>query len=123
MADLLVLYNPYYQKNVIETHLEVLKNKGQVAFGKVRSKLKDTLKNQNSLNQNSTFTQNQSLLNEAKITQNQHSLNKSEIKQNQPNEIKFTQNHNLTQATNTDSTAFTANENSNKFTNTELDLP
>ena len=123
MADLLVLYNPYYQKNVIETHLEVLKNKGQVAFGKVRSKLKDTLKNQNSLNQNSTFTQNQSPLNESKFTQNQHSLNKSEFTQNQPNEIKFTQNHNLTQATNTDSTAFTANENSNKFTNTELDLP
>lgn len=41
MADLLILYNPYYQNNVIEAHLELLKTQGQVAFGKVRSKLKD----------------------------------------------------------------------------------
>ena len=54
MTDLLILYNPYYQNNVIEAHLEVLKDKGLVAFGKVRSKLKDKLKNQNleSANQN-----------------------------------------------------------------------
>lgn len=41
MKDLLILYNPYYQSDVIKAHLEVLKAQGQVAFGKVRSKLKD----------------------------------------------------------------------------------
>lgn len=41
MNDLLILYNPYYQENVIELHLQVLKAQGKVAFGKVRSKLKD----------------------------------------------------------------------------------
>ena len=41
MRDLLILYNPYYQSDVIKAHLEVLKAQGQVAFGKVRSKLKD----------------------------------------------------------------------------------
>ena len=46
MTNLLILYNPYYQDTVIESHLEVLKQKGKVAFGKVRSKLKDTLGSQ-----------------------------------------------------------------------------
>ncbi len=41
MTNLLILYNPYYQSNVIEAHLEVLKAQGAVAFGKIRSKLKD----------------------------------------------------------------------------------
>lgn len=45
MNDLLILYNPYYQSNVIEEHLAVLKTHGQVAFGKVRSKLKDKFGN------------------------------------------------------------------------------
>lgn len=45
MKDLLILYNPYYQSNVIEEHLAVLKTHGQVAFGKVRSKLKDKFGN------------------------------------------------------------------------------
>ncbi|TQR33134.1 ATP-binding protein [Campylobacter sp. MIT 99-7217] len=39
--DLLILYNPYYEKDVIKAHLEVLKDKKKVAFGKVKSKLKD----------------------------------------------------------------------------------
>ena len=41
MKNLLILYNPYYQANVISAHLEVLKAQGAVAFGKIRSKLKD----------------------------------------------------------------------------------
>ena len=41
MNNLLSLYNPYYNKNVIEQHLELLKENGVVAFGKVRSKLRD----------------------------------------------------------------------------------
>ncbi|WP_434579795.1 ATP-binding protein [Sulfurimonas sp. NW15] len=41
MKNILVLYNPYYQENVIEQHLEILKNNGSVAFGKLRSKLRD----------------------------------------------------------------------------------
>ncbi|MDF1882624.1 ATP-binding protein [Sulfurimonas sp. SAG-AH-194-C21] len=41
MSNLLTLYNPYYNKNVIEQHLELLKENGIVAFGKVRSKLRD----------------------------------------------------------------------------------
>ena len=41
MKNLLSLYNPYYNKNVIEEHLEILKDNGIVAFGKVRSKLRD----------------------------------------------------------------------------------
>lgn len=45
MKDLLILYNPYYQSNVIEEHLAVMKAHGQVAFGKVRSKLKDKFGN------------------------------------------------------------------------------
>lgn len=39
MPHLLILYNPYYQSNVIESHLEILKNEGKVAFGKIKSKL------------------------------------------------------------------------------------
>lgn len=40
MNNLIILFNPYYQNDVIEQHLKVLKENGQVAFGKVRSKLK-----------------------------------------------------------------------------------
>jgi hypothetical protein len=44
--DLLILYNPYYQENVVEKHVEVLQEavdplQARVAFGKVRSKLRD----------------------------------------------------------------------------------
>ena len=42
MNNLLILYNPYYQKNVIKEHLEVLLENGEVAFGKLKSKLKST---------------------------------------------------------------------------------
>ncbi|MGX3045239.1 HP0729 family protein [Helicobacter sp. T3_23-1056] len=52
MTNLLILYNPYYQDTVIESHLEVLKQNGKVAFGKVRSKLKDTLGGQKSTGEN-----------------------------------------------------------------------
>jgi len=41
MKNLLSLYNPYYNENVIEQHLKLLKENGVVAFGKVRSKLRD----------------------------------------------------------------------------------
>lgn len=41
MKNILILYNPYYQENVMEQHLEILKEKGVVAFGKVKSALKD----------------------------------------------------------------------------------
>ncbi|MDX3960195.1 HP0729 family protein [Aliarcobacter skirrowii] len=41
MKNLLILYNPYYQEDVIEQHLKVLLDTGKVAFGKVRSKLKN----------------------------------------------------------------------------------
>ncbi len=37
---LLILYNPYYQDDVIESHLEVLKKHGKVAFGKIKSKMR-----------------------------------------------------------------------------------
>lgn len=40
--NLLILYNPYYQQDVIKAHLEILLDKGQVAFGKVESKLKES---------------------------------------------------------------------------------
>ena len=40
MNNLLILYNPYYQKNVIKEHLEILLEKDKVAFGKLKSKLK-----------------------------------------------------------------------------------
>ncbi len=41
MKNLLILYNPYYEKDVIEQHLKVLIENQKVAFGKVRSKLKN----------------------------------------------------------------------------------
>jgi len=41
MQNLLILYNPYYQKDVIKEHLDILIEKGEVAFGKLKSKLKD----------------------------------------------------------------------------------
>lgn len=41
MKNIIILYNPYYQKDVIEQHLEILKEKGAVAFGKIRSSLRD----------------------------------------------------------------------------------
>lgn len=40
MNNLLILFNPYYQTDVIQKHLEVLIENEKVAFGKVRSKLK-----------------------------------------------------------------------------------
>ncbi len=40
MKNLVILYNPYYQSDVIEQHLKVLINKETVAFGKIRSKIK-----------------------------------------------------------------------------------
>lgn len=70
MKDLLILYNPYYQSSVIEEHLAVMKAHGQVAFGKVRSKLKDKFGNlgvQNanlSLNLNTNLKQNLNLSDE-----------------------------------------------------------
>lgn len=41
MRNIIILYNPYYEKNVIELHLEILKETGVVAFGKIKSKLRD----------------------------------------------------------------------------------
>lgn len=41
MKNLLILYNPYYQNDVIEQHLKVLTENKKVAFGKVKSKLKN----------------------------------------------------------------------------------
>lgn len=38
--NILVLYNPYYNENVIEEHLELLKENEIVGFGKIRSKLR-----------------------------------------------------------------------------------
>ena len=55
MKDLLILYNPYYQSSVIEEHLAVMKAHGQVAFGKVRSKLKDKFGNLGVQNANLSF--------------------------------------------------------------------
>ena len=40
MYHLLILYNPYYQSDVIESHLEILKQRHKVAFGKVKSHLR-----------------------------------------------------------------------------------
>lgn len=81
MKDLLILYNPYYQSNVIEEHLAVLKTHGQVAFGKVRSKLKDKFGNlgvQNanlSLNLNTNSKQNLNLSGENLNENSNGSLN------------------------------------------------
>ncbi len=46
MLNLLTLYNPYYQKDVIEQHVNILlsqdsQSTATVAFGKIRSKLRD----------------------------------------------------------------------------------
>ncbi len=41
MNHLLILYNPYYQQDVIQQHLSVLQENSQVGFGKIRSKLND----------------------------------------------------------------------------------
>ncbi|GAA9219292.1 hypothetical protein HpHA223_02960 [Helicobacter pylori] len=41
MNLLLIFYNPYYQRDVIQQHLSVLQEKSQVGFGKIRSKLND----------------------------------------------------------------------------------
>ncbi|GHQ08984.1 hypothetical protein VN1212_08050 [Helicobacter pylori] len=41
MNHLLILYNPYCQRDVIQQHLSVLQEKSQVGFGKIRSKLND----------------------------------------------------------------------------------
>lgn len=37
---LLILYNPYYESSVIQSHLEILKAQGSVSFGKIRSKMR-----------------------------------------------------------------------------------
>lgn len=42
MKNILILYNPYYQSDVIEQHLQIMIDNEQVAFGKVRSKLNTT---------------------------------------------------------------------------------
>ncbi|CAJ99499.1 HP0729 family protein [Helicobacter acinonychis] len=39
MNHLLILYNPYYQKDVIQQYLSILQEKSQVGFGKIKSKL------------------------------------------------------------------------------------
>lgn len=40
MKNLVILYNPYYQSDVIEQHLKILIDKEIVAFGKIKSKIK-----------------------------------------------------------------------------------
>lgn len=39
MQNLLILFNPYYQKDVIDSHVAILKERGAVGFGKIKSKL------------------------------------------------------------------------------------
>ena len=46
MQNLLILYNPYYNQEMIEDHVRILNkadnpNKAKVAFGKIRSKMRD----------------------------------------------------------------------------------
>ena len=41
MQNLLILFNPYYQTDVIEQHLKLLIQNEKVAFGKIKSKLKN----------------------------------------------------------------------------------
>ncbi len=41
LQNQLILFNPYYQADVIEQHLQVLLETGTVAFGKIRSDLKN----------------------------------------------------------------------------------
>lgn len=43
MFNILILYNPYYQNDVIEQHLKILISKGKVAFGKIKSKRRDMI--------------------------------------------------------------------------------
>jgi len=43
MHNILILYNPYYQNDVIEQHLKILISKGKVAFGKIKSKRRDMI--------------------------------------------------------------------------------
>lgn len=38
MQNLLILFNPYYQKDVIDSHIAILKDRGAVGFGKIKSK-------------------------------------------------------------------------------------
>ena len=45
MHNQLILYNPYYQADVIEQHLKLLIQNEKVAFGKIKSKLKTTTHN------------------------------------------------------------------------------
>lgn len=47
MHDILILYNPYYQHDVIKQHLKILSTRGQVAFGKIKSKNRDMLNKSN----------------------------------------------------------------------------
>ena len=47
MHNQLILYNPYYQNDVIEQHLKILIENGEVAFGKIKSALKTTEHNFN----------------------------------------------------------------------------
>ncbi|ECL7120438.1 HP0729 family protein [Campylobacter coli] len=60
MQNLLILYNPYYQQDVIKLHLEILLDKGQVAFGKIKSKLKEPLsyeRNENKISHNQKLSE------------------------------------------------------------------
>lgn len=41
IKNLLILFNPYYQTDVIEQHLKLLIQNEKVAFGKIKSKLKN----------------------------------------------------------------------------------
>lgn len=41
MSNILILYNPYYQDDVIEQHLKVLIEREIVAFGKIKAKFRD----------------------------------------------------------------------------------
>ena len=41
MQNLLILFNPYYKADVIEQHLNLLVDNEKVAFGKIRSTLKN----------------------------------------------------------------------------------
>ena len=43
MHNILILYNPYYQSDVIEQHLKILNDNGKVAFGKIKSKRRDMI--------------------------------------------------------------------------------
>jgi len=46
MKNLLILYNPYYNQEMIEDHIHILNKvntptNARVAFGKIRSKMRD----------------------------------------------------------------------------------